>query len=72
MTSATEIAALLRKVSQEVEDAVNELAALGGEQNVLEDCLAQAEAEYNVMETIILENMIDMLERQTGVRRVYR
>ena len=64
MTSATEIAALLREVSQEVEDAINEMAALGGDQNVLEDCLAQAEAEDDVNEAIILENMIDIVERQ--------
>ena len=40
MTSATEIAALVREVSQEVEDAVNELAVLSGGQNILEDCRA--------------------------------
>ena len=64
MSSATEIAALLREVSQEVEDAINEMAALGWDQNVLEDCLAQAEAEDDVNEAIILETMIDIVERK--------
>ena len=64
MTSAQEIAGLLCDVSQEVEDAVNELAVLGGEQNELEDCLSQAQAQENVLETIDLEVMIDKVERQ--------